>query len=577
MQQKLGLYFILSLLLLSCRSSKESLSNVCNGKVVISSAAPIDFSKNEKKVLCGDQSVQAWSDLPLIQTEVTLKKILKNRSFFDVQTSITNNKLYVATGSLHHIEKIEFHNPPDKFEDERYIAWQNKTLTSENLDKIEVWVMRRLKFLGYACAKITLKAIIETKTLHIYIEPGKKYQFPKITYDEGIDQYLKPGVLPRFYAFRPGDLFNGDLLELSSKRTENSGIINHSYFLTECQNQELQIIQKVKPGANRLFKVGVGASTEELPIVKVGWKNSRVGRSGSSLFADLYASQINQNLRLGFEWHAFNANRWFMQPSIEARRVRDVQQKFLDLNTFYELGARLDSKSTYYSFKAGPGIIIENTEKGPFDGSKEFGIFRSSLEITSNDFEIFLTEPRRGYQLNFTSSLILASNRESVGTQHYKISGTRLWNVYNFGPPKYVFGVRFGLESVVSSQSNVRNFIPQHYFQWLGGDTNVRGFSRREIPDNDIGALSSMYGGSELRFVSFLANKVDPFIFLDFGMIGDRNFKLNSTVYGSPGLGFRYDSFIGTLRATVAHGFVLGDSEDVEQHPQFFLSLGREF
>ncbi|HMQ09686.1 MAG TPA: hypothetical protein PKC21_04800 [Oligoflexia bacterium] len=562
---------------MSCSTLKSNPKSICDGRVVIDSSLLIDFSKNEKKILCGDSGVEAWSDLPLIQTEVTLKKILKNRSFFDVQTSISNNKLYVTTGQLHYIEKIMFHNAPEDFEKVRYIAWQDKTLTSENLDKVEVWVMRRLKFMGYACAKVELKAMVETKTLHVYIEPGIQYTFPQIIQDKKNNQYLKPGVLPRFYAFRTGDQFNGDLLELSSKRTENSGIINHSYFLTECQDNELQVTQKIKLGANRLFKVGAGASTEELPILKFGWKNSRVGKSGSSLFADLYASQINQNIRLGFEWHAFSANRWFMLPSIEARRIRDGQQKFLDLNTFFEFGAKLDSRNNTYSFKGGPGMIIENTEKGPFDGAKEFGILRSSLEISSNDFEIFLTEPRRGFQFNFISSLIFASNRKSVGTQHFKISGTRLWNVYNFGPPKYVFGLRFGLESVVSTQFNVRDFIPQHYFQWLGGDASIRGFSRREIPNNDLGALSSLYGGSEFRFVSLFANTIDPFIFLDLGMVGDRNFKLDPTVYGSPGLGLRYDSFIGTLRATVAHGFVFGNAENVEQHPQFFLSLGREF
>lgn len=562
-------------LLCACVSDKI----ICDGRVVIHSKDQISFSKNEQPLLCGDQDLVGWKNVPLAQTEMTIKEFLKSRGFYESTYTLDENQLHIETGPSYKIEKIVFIDAPEDFDRVKFVGWKKQPFTGPSLNDIEAWTLRRLKSIGYGCAQVRTIAIIETKTVEVHIQAGKKYPFPEITYDDDPDQTLRRPILERYYAFKPGQLFNEDLLTLSSHRTEWDGVVSHSNFIKHCENEELTITQNINLGTSRILTVGAGVSTEELGIGKVNWKDSRKGRNASIIFADLYGSKLRQFLQLGYEWHAFDeSNRWYLLPTIEGERIDESDQEYYTFVFYPSIGSKLDYAKRRLEFKTGPAASFENVQNGPSSGKKEFVTWRSSFTFTSHDYEVFMTEPRRGYHFTLETSSVILTSVDKIGANWVNLSGTRLWNLFNFGPPKFVFGARFGLESVISFQNqNIRDNIPQTYFTWLGGDTNLRGFGRQELPVDEIGTFSSIYSGFELRFVSLLMKNLDPFVFTDVGLVGSSNFTFNTPVYWSPGFGLRYQSFIGVIRGTVAHGYSTGASDPSHEHFQYFLSLGREF
>ena len=556
-----------------CGSDDE----ICGGRVQIHSKGRIKFSKNERPLLCGDPDVKEWHEIPLAQTETALKEFLKGRGYFDSKFELKDKKLHVYTGKVYKVKKVVFVGAPEDFERLKYIGWQKQDFTGDTLNDIENYTMRRLKQLGYACAEVKTQAIIETQVVEVHINPGKRYTFPKIEYDP--PPSAKPELLERYFAFNEGEVFNEDLLTLSSRRIEADAVVSKSNFLTTCEeNGELTINHRVSEGPTHLLQFGAGVSTEEIPIFKAGWKDSKVGGNGSILSADLYASHLRQVLLLGYEWHAFEVDRLFLKPTIEARRVDEEDQEYYNFVGWLPFGGKFDPQPTHLEFYSGPAGIFENTQEGPSTGQKEFAVWKSSFSINTHNYEVFMNDPRRGGRISLETSSVGWSSVKNVNAHWISLTGVKLWNLLNYGPPKYVFGVRFGLDSVMTTKDyDVTNYIPQSYFTWLGGDSSVRGFDRRELPRDALGALSSFYMGSEVRFASLFMKGLDPFVFTDIGLIGDSNVKLSGPLYWAPGFGLRYQSIIGVIRGTLAHGFVAGENDPDHEHYQYFVSLGREF
>ncbi|MEZ4846726.1 MAG: BamA/TamA family outer membrane protein [Bdellovibrionota bacterium] len=296
------------------------------------------------------------------------------------------------------------------------------------------------------------------------------------------------------------------------------------------------------------------------------------------MFADLYASHLRQILTLGYEWHAFDANRWYMKPLIEAKRIDEVDQEYYNFTGSYSLGTKRDFRPFHLEILSGPAGMFEDAQEGPSIGQKQFALWRNSIILNTHDYEVFMSDPRRGGRIAIESSSIIWGSAGNVNAHWLNIYGTKLWNLFNFGPPKYVFGVRFGAESVMTTENgDIRGSLPQSFFSWLGGDMNLRGFSRREIPFVSTGAQSAAYANFEIRFASLLMRDLDPFVFTDLGMYGLPNYNFNHRVYWSPGFGLRYQSPIGVVRGTMAHGFITGPGNPDHEHFQFFVSLGREF
>jgi len=133
-------------------------------------------------------------------------------------------------------------------------------------------------------------------------------------------------------------------------------------------------------------------------------------------------------------------------------------------------------------------------------------------------------------------------------------------------------------ENVFSSKT-----LPPDWRQFFGGSQDLRGFGLKELPGNDsAGALFGVYLGTELRFTDLLPWGLQPFTFVDLGAMGRNSLQLDRPYFWSPGFGVRWQTSFGSIRTTLAHGFLEKNDPNVNapkslSHWQFYFSFGEEF
>jgi translocation and assembly module TamA len=197
------------------------------------------------------------------------------------------------------------------------------------------------------------------------------------------------------------------------------------------------------------------------------------------------------------------------------------------------------------------------------------------MSIRSYTYERFLvtTGPQAGFQFGLTADFNARSAFSDVTAQRLNGTGEYLYNLNNYDPPLWIFGLRYGFGLVFTGEDS-RAALPANFFQYLGGSQNLRGFGRLELPnDGQGGGLTSAFLGAEVRLSQTLPFNVDPFLFVDLGGIGRTSFSFDLPLFWSPGVGLRWASPIGPVRTTLAQGFI-GNTSD---HLQLYISLGEEF
>ncbi|MEZ4846724.1 MAG: hypothetical protein R2877_07275 [Bdellovibrionota bacterium] len=178
MNKKNYIWVALGLILFqSCGTDKV----ICDGRVAIEGKGVIRFSKNEKQLLCGNKDMKEWRNVPLAQTEITIKEFLKGRGYYNSVFTLQENgeQLHVDAGVPYVVQEVKFFGQPEDFDDVRYIGWKNRGFTPGTLDDIQGYTLRRLKELGYACAQVKIQAIIETQVVQVHINPEKSMSFLK--------------------------------------------------------------------------------------------------------------------------------------------------------------------------------------------------------------------------------------------------------------------------------------------------------------------------------------------------------------------------------------------------------------
>ena len=571
----------------ACSSGSKS---ACDGTVLFNGDREFSFNANEETLLCGDEDrkdkdaekkreTDGWRHVPFSQREFLLRKYLSQRGYHHSQIRFETDHLVVDPGARSRILDVRFTGVPDEFFNIGYIGWRSTLLQTSSLDDIESWTLKRLHSIGYPCAKLRLLANADTDIVSVDVESGPKRDFPEVSYGE--EQPLKGFVMRRYDAFRTGERYDERLLALTSSRMAADGVVFKSYFTPSCGDDPFQLTHRVAVGEPRLLKIGVGADTESFAIGKISWRHGRLGSNASNLSAALQVSKLLQEVDLNANWY-FNKNhpRTFIDSSVTVRRNRDTQQEYDEVAVPVLLAKRLDFRSGTLEAKAGPEFSFENTIDGRVKGGKSFYRFETQFTFTDYPYQVYGSNPREGFQYSISTSSIVRDAYTRFGAHQVRLTGTHLWNLDRYDPPRYVLGFRYGFNTVLTgANQRVNDTLPSSYYTYLGGEQSVRGFGRQELPLRETGSLTAAFTGFEFRAAAWLPPGFDPFFFADAGWIGRRNFDFMPTTYLSPGLGLRWQSPIGALRVTVAHGVIVGKDpgENSAEHFQFFLSLGQEF
>lgn len=575
---------MLAILLSSCfvlaPAAGSDLQDFCDGRIRIEAPETIRFKSEELFFLCGNDQQEAWSEIPLEQARIHLEAFLQARGFHAPEFDLREDRIFVQTGKVTRVEGLQLHG--DEGLSLRKLRRPiGRPLNPENLDFVESWMKRELGFESYPCAEVSTKGETETGQIHVFLLPNRKRQVERIDSEELGN--LAPEVLQRYYAIDEGETYSAIATELSSRRIESEGVVQDHRWNLRCVEPDGVILEEsVLVGEPRLFRIAVGADTEEYLVGQIGWKSVRLGKRASSLDLEARASFKRQRASALSKWYVFSElDRPYLRSQLRIERKSESRFHTLDTDLDFRGVWKKDFVGSSLEVELGPSISDSRNLGVSLPPPAQFLSLDFGARWMSHPFEYFLSNPQSGYSFGLNTKYVDSRFLSPFQVAVIGLDAQYLFELFRSDPRILIVGLRGDWSNVWSSlEGEDRESLPTRFRRYLGGIESVRGFDRLELPREDRVMLSSLSGGIELRSDYPIHPSLQPFVFLDAGLLGEKSFRLDEPVYWSPGGGLRWQSPIGSVRAMLAHGFVSGDrmeSEERSSHWQWFLSFGREF
>ncbi|MBC7659591.1 MAG: BamA/TamA family outer membrane protein [Chitinophagaceae bacterium] len=540
----------------------------------------ITWTTSEKRTLCGSGDTPTWQNIPFNQAEFFFRSFLQSRGYHNPSFEKKDEKLIVRTGKLTEISRLRPLPERADLDLEKYWFPIGRPLTPDQLNDIEKWFTFKLGRLGYACPKLSMSADKETGEVLIQYEAGEHWTIEEI---EGASiPQVEDGVLDRYRAFAVGDAYDPILLELSTNRLKDSQTVINTQYSPECAKKPSGTLrQTTLPGEPRLVTFGFGFDSENLATIRGSWRNSRLSRNASILDISGSLSYRQQTFLASYDWYYLkNPGRHYLKNYIKAERDFEPTYETRSIKTVTAPAYQMDIGSVKADMYAGPSLQFESTQRGEAPNATRLLTLDLGLNIQDHLYEYFLANPQTGYQANFFGSYSNKSTISDVSLAHYKIDFTYLWNVFNFDPTIWVLGFRGSFATTQPGKGTRPDEVPASFKQFLGGSTDMRGFARKNLPSEGTGSLTKEYLGIELRLNNKLPWNLQPLAFIDTGKLGNEAFRVEPTLFYSPGIGLRWQSPIGTLRLSAAHGYVENDKLNIygdRTKMQYYFSLGEQF
>ncbi|MBF0207319.1 MAG: BamA/TamA family outer membrane protein [Oligoflexia bacterium] len=541
----------------------------------------------EEALICGDSGVQEWQNIPSEQTTLHLQAVLQGRGYYHVSAKEEQKILKVYVGSLSYVNIILIKGFTSDLLLDRLMhssaKWIGEILTPHLLDQIQTQIQQQLWREGYACTTFSIEANADTGTVTINIVNAEKLKILSVTEENPIPG-MSPKVMSRYHAFHLGDVFKSDLQELTTRRMVSDGIVQSARYTVDCSglagDKGVVIKHHYTIGKPRLVTADLGASNEKYIFLRLNWKNVRLGAHGSSVRAGLLTSTTEQRLEAEGNWFpTTDYPRLYIRPNLNLGWEREKLYKTASQQIKLGTGASWDFLHANLQLNAGPVFNRQLTYRGVGPQESNFLTINGFVELLGHDFEYYRASPRDGYLLNFATTLTHKNFLSPLSAYLFSLSGQYLYNLTS--PVSLVFGVRGRFNTThIPKLKNQQQEVPLLFRHFLGGMDDLRGFSRKQLPNDSKGALSSFFIGWEIRLTSFFYEKLQPLVFLDTGWLGKESFKLQRTLYWSPGIGFRLESPIGTFRSFASYGRISYGTRNENEYlgkMQYYLSYGQEF
>ncbi len=570
--------FIPCFLFLSCAHKETKL---CDN--VTLKEGRLELSSNEQVIVCGSpKGGEGWRDVPIPQAQYQLNVLLQESGYLTPRFERTGDRLDVWSGPRTVFKDLKVHGADGLLEGSKKRKVIGETITPAKLDEINQWADTDLRSKGYACPQVDVKAQVWDGLVNVSVNPGIRQTVAGIR-RTGLDN-LDEDTLARYLAFEAGDWYDVRETQLSVNRLLSDGLIQSAYFTSSCRGDQVDLHLRADVGRPRLFRFGVGASTEEFPFLDIWFKNTKLDGRASSLTATLYASPRVQRFNLGTELYILPfTKRGYFGPRFQTARKTERFLEELSGKAGADVGRNWDKWSVRWRGRAGPTLNYVNTVKGKGPRDVLFLSYDASLLAMNHVYESGLSTQFEGWQASLDYSGQRAELGSYLNVDKYQFNYKQLFNLGGFSPPLVVLGTRFELTSV-NSKTDLRDpnakKLPSDYRVFFGGDDNLRGFGRKILNNNDFGYLTAGYAGFEMRLIEQLPYHLEPFVLYDIAKLGDGRANLDDPIFTSWGLGLRWPSPFGTLRGSAARGRIYNENQDTAMYPQewvFFLSFGQEF
>jgi len=549
-------------------------------RVVFVGSDTVHLTDVERKLVCGDEATEGWRNVPGNQARYFLESFLQQRGYQDPRFQDDQATLKVDPGPRSTIRSLTVSGLPGSIDISKRRGFKGQPMTPKELDAIKTVLLDELQSRGYACPGIEIAADSQTGEVSAEVAPGRVYAIDAVA-PAGLAD-VDPAIFNRYEAFQHGGRFDARLLTLTAQRTLTDALFVSAHYDVGCSTEGLKITQKVVEGRHHLIRIGVGFDSEDYAIGKAVWKDSRLGKRTSSIEGSLVASYREQSADVFARAYFYPGSRMHLRPRAVLKRQNEPHFENTNAEASVLPETSWDFESWRLDLAAGPAVDYVNTVRGAGPGKDTFLVLRTQLDLVDHLFEYYAAEPRSGWRASVESASRFAGAYSALAAQHISVSGEMLWNLGNYIPPLVVIGTRFwaGTTLVSDRAAALQALTPDMRF-YLGGDANLRGAARGELPGDDVGCLTAVYDGVEVRMGDVLAHGLEPLLFVDAAMAGRADLHLDRDVYWSPGAGLRWRLPVGSIRLTAARGLVSRRAADTSPryrpHWQFFFSFGKEF
>lgn len=388
------------------------------------------------------------------------------------------------------------------------------------------------------------------------LELGPQYHFGRIAIDQPI---LKPEFLQQYLPVRSGDDFSTDaVLELRLR------LFDLDYFdsldVQSTRDSEAGLVHldiAAEPKPPQRWQIGAGFGTDTGPRVSGAVELRYLNGDGHRLRGEARLSEVRVDLSAQYiipTGPEPGAN-WTLRSQRREEQLGDTRTVTLlsGLARNRIQGPRLWQ---YY-------INYEGERFRFADGLQQTDLITPGASLTLRHADDLLL-PRRGYSVFI----------DVHGAHDSLLSSTSFAQLQLRGRWIHPLDARSRL--IIRGQAGANwldnaNDLPATQRFFAGGDNSIRGYDYRQIaPRNDAGEV---VGGQYLQTISV---EVDRLIWGNYGLalFADRGSASNAWLQdwvSSVGLGFRWRTPIGMVRADLAHPL-----DDADTQVQLHIGIGGE-
>jgi translocation and assembly module TamA len=435
---------------------------------------------------------------------------------------------------------------------------------------------------GFPFATVELEPALvdhedKTVSVHYVVEPGQPAVIGDIAV-KGLDRVDAEFVDRRLARFEDKSYAPAEIAGLRDDL--RSLDVFESVKITPAENVDengrLPVTIEVIERDRRFIGLGANYSTNDGAGAKAYWGHRNLFGGAERLRLDAEISGLGENelTEPNYGVSADFAKPDFLRQQQTLRSTLALRQEY-DVETFDRKAATLSvglerrlSEHLSISF-GGQAEISEITDDGVTRNFELFGPTGAINYDTSND----LLDPTEGVRLSLTGAAFPEYLGSSQDVFQTRATGSTYFDL--LGDGDLVLAGRLSVASVFGGSIEE---LPEDRLLYAGGGGSVRGYEFRSISpleeDGDpTGGRSLVEGSIELRY-RFLDNYgIVPFF--DAGTVTEDVFpSFNEDVQYAAGLGFRYYSPIGPIRADVA--VPLNPRED-DEPVAFYISIGQSF
>ena len=426
------------------------------------------------------------------------------------------------------------------------------TLSHDRYEQLKKKVLAVASKRGYFDGQFVIKQLKvdqlnNSAAFILHYQSGVRYRIGEIMIEQDA---LNEALFYKYISIESGDLFNDSNLVSTYQSLAAGGYyssIDVSPVLGQRQHGEVPVRIKAVKGKSKSYSVGLGASTDTGPRIKVSHSNQLSNNRGHSHRTQLSLSPVISNLGFSYRIPAKNPKTDYFEFNTHARH-EDTETSTSDT---FDLGvARTKLIESDWLRVLSLQYSLDDFDVGGDDDTTK--LLRPSLGFSklATDFPL---RPTRGYRLNYGITGASESVLSDIDFAQAQINAKY---VRGFSE-KFRFLSRIDLGHTIIDEFNR---LPSNLRFFAGGDSSIRGYGYESLgPKNStgevVGGESLIVGSVEVDYM--FKPKWSAAVFVDSGNAFDEDLVDAKT---SAGFGVRWQSPIGPIRFDI--GFPVDDPEE---------------